>query len=196
MMKLIGITGGIGSGKSAVTQDLRDRGYFVVCADETARDIVKPGEPGADALRAEYGDGFFLPDGALDRKRLAAHVFGYPERVERLNRLMHPIITESMFESTRGRKGLVFLDAALLIQTEMHKRVDSVWLVTAHMETRIRRVMQRDALSRDEVLRRIHSQMSDDEMKQYANEVIENDGTLEELHEKVSALLSQQEYVR
>jgi dephospho-CoA kinase len=196
MMKLIGITGGIGSGKSAITQDLRDRGYFVVCADETARDIVKPGEPGADALRAEYGDGFFLPDGALDRKRLAAHVFGYPERVERLNRLMHPIITESMFESTRGRKGLVFLDAALLIQTEMHKRVDSVWLVTAHMETRIRRVMQRDALSRDEVLRRIHSQMGDDEMKQYANEVIENDGTLEELHEKVSALLSQQEYVR
>jgi dephospho-CoA kinase len=196
MMKLIGITGGIGSGKSAVTQDLRDRGYFVVCADETARDIVKPGEPGADALRAEYGESFFLPDGSLDRRRLAAHVFGYPERVERLNSLMHPIITQSMIENAQGREGLVFLDAALLIQTQMHKRVDFVWLVTARMETRIRRVMMRDALSRDEVLRRIRSQMSDDEMKQYANEVIENDGTLEELHNKVSALLSQQEYVR
>jgi dephospho-CoA kinase len=196
MMKLIGITGCIGSGKSAVTQDLRDRGYFVVCADETARDIVKPGEPGADALRAEYGESFFLPDGSLDRRRLAAHVFGYPERVERLNSLMHPIITQSMIENAQGREGLVFLDAALLIQTQMHKRVDFVWLVTARMETRIRRVMMRDALSRDEVLRRIRSQMSDDEMKQYANEVIENDGTLEELHNKVSALLSQQEYVR
>jgi dephospho-CoA kinase len=179
-----------------VTQDLRDRGYFVVCADETARDIVKPGEPGADALRAEYGESFFLPDGSLDRRRLAAHVFGYPERVERLNSLMHPIITQSMIENAQGREGLVFLDAALLIQTQMHKRVDFVWLVTARMETRIRRVMMRDALSRDEVLRRIRSQMSDDEMKQYANEVIENDGTLEELHNKVSALLSQQEYVR
>lgn len=196
MNALIGITGGIGSGKSAVTQDLRERGYFVVCADETAREVVRPGEPGAEALLAEYGEGFFLPDGALDRKKLAAYVFGHPERVKRLNSLLHPIIIQRMFEQVQGRDGLVFLDAALLIQAGMHNKVDEVWLVTADLETRIRRVMQRDGLARDEVLRRIRAQMSDEEMRRYANEVIENNGTLEQLHERIGELLRQRGYVR
>ena len=95
-----------------------------------------------------------------------------------------------------GEKALVFLDAALLIQTGMHKKG---WLRLAggslHGDA-YRRVMQRDALTREEVLHRIRSQMSDEEMKLYADEVIVNDGTLEELHDRVSALLRQREYVR
>lgn len=196
MNALIGITGGIGSGKSAVTRDLRKRGYFVVCADETSREVVSPGEPGAKALLAEFGESFFLQDGTLDRKKLAAYVFGHPERVERLNSLLHPIIINTMFEKARGRDGLVFLDAALLIQTGMHKKVDEVWLVTADLETRVMRVMQRDGLTRDEVLRRIQAQMSDEEMLRYADEVIENNGTLAQLHEHISELLRRREFVR
>jgi dephospho-CoA kinase len=196
MNMMIGITGGIGSGKSAVTQDLRSRGEFVICADETAREVVLPDKPGAIALRAEYGDDIFLPDGTLDRKKLASHVFGHPERLARLNSLLHPIIIARMFDLAKGCNGRVFLDAALLIQSGMHKKVGYVWLVVADMGIRVHRVMQRDSSSRDEVLQRINSQMSDDDMRRYADEVIENNGTMEELQDKISALLKKRLYVR
>ncbi|NLT96736.1 MAG: dephospho-CoA kinase [Christensenellaceae bacterium] len=116
--------------------------------------------------------------------------------MERLNSLLHPVIIQRMFEQAQGRDGLVFLDAALLIQAGMHKKVDEVWLVTADLETRIRRVMQRDGLTHDEVLQRICAQMSDEEMRRYADEVIENNGTLEQLHKKIGELLRQRGYVR
>jgi dephospho-CoA kinase len=196
MKLLIGITGGIGSGKSAVTQDLRSRGEYVICADETAREVVLPGQSGNLALRAEYGDAYFDAGGMLNRKKLASHVFGYPERVERLNSLLHPVITGRMFELANDHEGRVFLDAALLIQSGMHDRVDFVWLVVADIETRVRRVMLRDSISRDEVLKRINSQMSDDDIRQYADEVIENDGSLEELHKRISAVINKPDYVR
>jgi len=196
MSMLIGITGGIGSGKSAVTQDLRARGEYVICADETAREIVLPGRRGNDILRTEYGDNFFKPDGTLDRKKLAAHVFGYPERLDRLNNLLHPVIIGHMFKLAENPKGRTFLDAALLIQTGMHKRMDFVWLVVADMETRIQRVMRRDSVNREEVLRRIGSQMSDNDMRPFADDVIENNGTMEQLHKRVGAVLKKKEYVR
>ena len=196
MRLLIGITGGIGAGKSAVTEDLRSRGEVVVCADETAKAVAEPGQPGNMALREYYGDDFFLPDGRLDRKKLAEHVFGNLERMARLNSLLHPIIISSMYEQAQQYGGRVFLDAALLIQSGMNERVDYVWLVVADTETRIRRVMRRDSASREEVLRRMESQMSDGEMKRYADEVIENNGTMEELHERVSGLLAKSRYTR
>ncbi len=189
MKKLIGITGGIGAGKSAVTNDLRARGELVICADETAKAVAEPGQPGAAVLREAYGESFFLPDGKLNRKQLAAHVFGHPERVARLNSLLHPVIIETMFEQASRHNGRVFLDAALLIQAGMHEKVDYVWLVVADMETRIRRVMLRDSASREDVIRRIESQMSDDDMKRYADEVIENNGTLQQLHVRINDLL-------
>lgn len=193
---LIGITGGIGAGKSAVTHDLRGRGETVICADETARLVVEPNKPGSAALRQAFGDAFFLPDGVLDRRKLASHVFGHPERVDRLNGLLHPLIITSMFEKAKMVSGRVFLDAALLIQSGMHTRLDYVWLVVADMETRIRRVMARDSVSREDVLGRINSQMSDDAMKRYASEVIINNGTIDELHQVIGGLLKKPEYSR
>lgn len=196
MKQLIGITGGIGAGKSAVTEDLRARGEVVICADETAKAVVEPGHPGSSALREYYGDGFFFPDGKLDRKKLAAYVFGKPDRIAQLNSLLHPIIILTMYEQAEQHDGWVFLDAALLIQSGMNERVDHVWLVVADLETRIERVMKRDSASREEVLQRIQSQLSDDEMKRYADEVIENNGTLEELHQIVGGILGKSDYTR
>ena len=196
MKLLIGITGGIGAGKSAVTDYLRAQGEIVICADETAKAVVEPGQPGNLALREFYGDGFFLPGGKLDRKKLAAYVFGRPDRVVQLNDLLHPIIISTMYEQAEQYNSRVFLDAALLIQTGMNETVDYVWLVVAGMETRIQRVMKRDSASREEVLRRIQSQMSDNEMKPYADEVIENNNTLEELHQTVSDILKKSNYTR
>ncbi len=196
MKQMIGITGGIGAGKSAVTEDLRARGEIVICADETAKAVVEPGQPGSSALREFYGASFFFPDGKLDRKKLAAYVFGKPDRVAQLNSLLHPIIISTMYENAEQYDRRVFLDAALLIQSGMNERVNYVWLVVADMETRISRVMNRDSARREEVLRRIQSQMSDDEMKRYADEVIENNGTIEELHRIVSGILGKSNYTR
>ncbi len=196
MNMLIGITGGIGSGKSAVTEYLRARGEAVICADETAKEVVQPGQPGAAALRQHFGDDYFLPDGELNRKKLAAYVFGDPERVTKLNGLLHPIIISAMFEQAKQLGGRVFLDAALLIQSGMDRKVDYVWLVVADTQTRISRVIRRDAVTREEVQRRIQNQMSDKDMRQYADEVIENNGSVEELHKKIDLILSKSNYTR
>ena len=92
MKLLIGITGGIGSGKSSVTADLRKRGETVICADETSRQVVEPGQPGAEALREVYGDRYFLPDGTLNRRMLAAHVFSNPDNLNGLKKFMNQYI--------------------------------------------------------------------------------------------------------
>jgi dephospho-CoA kinase len=196
MKLLIGITGGIGSGKSSVTADLRKRGETVICADETSRQVVEPGQPGAEALRKIYGDRYFLPDGTLNRRMLASHVFSNPDRLTGLNNLLHPYIVSRMLEQAALQQGRTFLDASLLIQTGIYHNVDYVWLVVADMETRIHRVMIRDLLSREEVLKRISNQMPDSEMMLHAHEVIDNNGTLDQLHQVISKLLIKPDYSR
>lgn len=190
----IGITGGIGSGKSAVTNYLRSLGEKVICADEVSRQIVQPGREGAKALRSVFGDSFFLPDGTLSRKKLADEVFQNGERLALLNQTLHPLILDSIDKQASAGEGRVFIDAALLIQTGLHKTVNKVWLVTAGSDTRLRRVMKRDGLEEQEVRRRIESQMTDAQMACYADEVIDNDGSLETLYAQIDRLL--RKYVR
>lgn len=194
MSMMIGITGGIGSGKSAVTAYLRSRGERVICADETARNVVRPGNAGSVAIRGEFGDAFFHADGTLNRKKLGDEVFSDAQKRDKLNMLLHPIIIEEMFEQAQANDGRLFLDAALLIQTGMHERVDHVWLVIADAETRIRRVMKRDNVDRREVGRRINVQLSDEQMIPYASELIENNGDLLALHKRVDALIKKPKY--
>ena len=178
---VIGITGGIGSGKSTACRYLASRGEIVIDADEVAREIVRPGKSAHAAIFKEFGDEFFLSDKTLDRKKLASYVFKHEDRLISLNRLLHPLIVNRVFAEADQYPGRVFIEAPLLIQTDMHKKTDSVWLIVADLETRIRRVMMRDALTKKEVENRIKSQMSDEAMIPYANEVIENsrdDGSL------------------
>ena len=192
--KIVGITGGIGSGKSEVTAYLRRLGYTVICADEVSRQIVMPGEPGHAAIESEYGERFFGRDKTLDRKRLAAYVFADEKRVERLNRLMHPLIVARIFQQAYNKNGLVFIDAALLIQTGMTDSVDVVWVVVADKQLRVRRVMQRDGCTEEEVRQRIDKQMSDHDMIAYADAVIDNSGTKQVLHMQVDKLLKRLEH--
>lgn len=186
----IGITGGIGSGKSEVTNYLRSLGEYVICADEVSKQIVMPGEEGALALRRVFGDGFFLEDGSLNRKKLAAEVFSNDERLLALNETLHPLILGRIDYLAKQRQGRVFIDAALLIQTGMHKTVDIIWLVVAGLNTRIERVVKRDGLSAAEVESRIKSQISDEEMKPYADHIILNDGSVSALKKRVDELLN------
>lgn len=191
---LIGITGGIGSGKSAVSEYLRQRGEHVICADEVAREVVLPGSRGAAALRAEFGGAYFLPDGTLDRAKLAQRVFEDRESLKRLNDILHPLIIQAVWDHTSHLEGRVFIDAALLIETGMHEKTDYVWVVTADSETRIRRVMLRDAAAREAVEKRMTSQMEDAKRIGFADEVIDNGGSIAELHRQIDALLQKREY--
>ena len=191
---LIGITGGIGSGKSEVTAYLRNSGEVVICADEVAKQVVQPGELGALAIRQVFGDNFFDSSGNLDRKKLADHVFADKDMTSKLNDLLHPIIIDRIFAQAAKYKGRVFVDAALLIQSGMHLNMDCVWLVTADREKRIERVMRRDNAERQSVLLRMNNQLSDSDMAPFADEVIVNDGSIEELHAKLNNLLQSSMY--
>lgn len=187
----IGITGGIGSGKSEVTRYLRNLGEYVICADEVSKQIVEPGEDGARALQQVFGDSFFLKDGELNRKKLAAEVFNDEEHLKLLNDTLHPLILARIEKLARTIEGRVFIDAALLIQTDMHKTVDRIWLVVADKKSRVERVMKRDGLTAREVERRIKSQLSDEEMKPYADEIVDNSGSIEALQRRIDALIKQ-----
>jgi dephospho-CoA kinase len=191
---LIGITGGIGSGKSAVTAYLRRRGEQVICADEVAREVVLPGSRGAAVIQRQFGEEYFLPDGSLDRAKLAQLVFQEPESLKRLNAILHPIIIGTIWEKASQLPGRVFIDAALLIETGMHEKTDYVWLVTADRETRIARVMERDGTAREAVEKRMDSQTDDTQREKYADEVIYNRGGLDALHQRIDRLLRKREY--
>lgn len=185
----IGITGGIGSGKSEITRYLRSLGEYVICADEVSKQIVKPDEEGSRALRQAFGDTFFLKNGELDRNKLAAEVFNNKECLKLLNDTLHPLILKHIDKLAKRQSGRVFVDAALLIQTGMYKTVDRIWLVVADTQTRVKRVMKRDDLAAKDVERRIKSQLSDEDMKPYADEIIDNSGSIDALHRRIDDLI-------
>jgi dephospho-CoA kinase len=188
---LIGLTGGIASGKSKVSAYLRELGASVVCADTVSRDIVRPGEAGNLALRKEFGEQYFNKNGELDRKKLSKTVFSDKAALLRLNALLHPLIIRETLRRARELEAgahLCVLDVPLLIETGMHKQVDEVWLVVCDRELRIERIMQRDGLGRQEALSRMHSQLSDNERRVYASFIIDNSGDFEQTKKQIDAL--------
>lgn len=194
MSMLIGITGGIGSGKSAVSSYLESKGEIVLCADKMARQVVRPGEAGNVAVRDAFGDAYFFKDGTLNRKKLASDVFSDSVKLKQLNNMLHPIIITEMFKKASSINRRIFMDVALLIQSGMHRKMDFVWLVTADIETRIARVMKRDNATYEQVKLRMKQQMSDEDMKKYADEVIDNSKTLSDLNHQIESILKKETY--
>lgn len=183
---MIGLTGGIASGKSTVSKRLRELGALVFDADEVSRGIIAR-EDVLESIREAFGEGVFKADGSLDRAALAKAAFRSDEDAERLNGITHPAIMDEILKRASEADGSrpVFVDAALLIESGFYRYCDSIWLITADKETRILRVMSRDGMSREEALDRIERQMSDEEKRIYCDTVIENDGSYNELIEKV-----------
>lgn len=199
-MKIIGITGGIGSGKSTVTQLLRKKGYHVVDADLIAREIVAPGSEVLGKLVEQFGPAIRLPDGSLNRQKLAELAFANPTQKEILDHLTHKaILDEISVRTNKIRDELnpskVFIDAALLIETGLFKFVDEVWLVTAPAEQRVQRVIARDHMNANEVKRRMGLQMTDDQKAKYAFRTIDNSGTKKDLYESIEKILREYETV-
>ena len=193
MIKRIGITGGIGAGKSEVTDFLRCKGFTVIDADEVAREAARPGEIPMLRLREEVGDEVFLEDGNLDRKALAKLMFYDPIVMLTVNEIFHKDIKnriEAMAEDKAGQgDGIVFISVPLLFESDFGRMMDEIWLVTAQDDVRLRRVMKRDGLTEDDVRARMQNQMPEDEKRALADFVIENNGTIDELRAVINERL-------
>jgi dephospho-CoA kinase len=194
-MRVIGLTGGIGAGKSVVSAYLEQKGFVVIDADRISREVIAPGSTALKALAERFGGAILLENGALDRKKLASLAFADEEILAAMNSIVHEKIFEHIFAKMKllEESGLktIFLDAPLLIETGFHRTTDEVWLVEAKKETRIRRATRRGEISREEVLARMRAQMSQEEKRTYAGVIIGNDGTMAELYDKIDGIVAE-----
>lgn len=188
-MRIIGLTGGIASGKSTVAHVLEELGIPVIDADHLARRAVERGTSALSAITSEFGSKVIKDDGTLDRPALAKIVFSDPEKLKRLEAITHPAIRQLAEEELNNYRAketpAVVYMAPLLIEAGLTAKVDEVWVVYADEETQIRRVMGRDNSSRKEALARIAAQMPMDEKAKLGKVVIDNRGTLADLEQQV-----------
>jgi dephospho-CoA kinase len=191
---LIGLTGGIATGKSTAARFFREAGAEVVDADRLARSVVEPGRPALEEIRAEFGLSVIRPDGSLDRAALAARVFGDEEARGRLNRIVHPRVEEeAQREVSRIRQAdpgaVIVYDVPLLFEGARADRFDAVVVVYVPREEQLRRVRARDGLTEEEALARLASQMDIEEKARRADFVLDNTGSPEDLRRGVERLL-------
>ena len=192
-MKVIGLTGSIGSGKSTVAGLFKELGAEVIDADLVSRQVVEPGSKTLKQLATEFGDQILNPDGTLNRAYVADIVFDSDEKRQLLNSIIHPAIYNrivSMIEEYRD-KGLklVVLEAALMLEKGgLLKLIDHLVVVSIDEETQIKRLEQRGGLSREQMKARIKTQLSNDEKIKHADFVIDNTGNLENTRKQVSGI--------
>nr|WP_315019532.1 dephospho-CoA kinase [uncultured Aminipila sp.] len=192
-MKIIGLTGGIGSGKSTVSNYLLQKGYPIIDADKIAREMVRPDSEILFKLVDCFGNNILNQDGSLNRKSLATIAFSSKEQKGKLdnimlNEIVRNILKEIEFYNKEGKE-LIFIDAPLLFETGLDKKSQETWVVDATDEIRIERVVKRDGLTREEVLARVEKQMSRDEQQKRASFVLNNSTTPEDLYEQIDKLL-------
>lgn len=199
-MEIIGLTGGIGTGKSTVSNYLRDHNFAIVDADLISRQVVEPGKPLLKELEDAFGSEIINDDGSLDRKGLAAIVFNDVEQRKLMDSIMHKEILAEMrrcmedYQQQGIHQGII-IDAPLLFEIGLEKWCGQVWLVTADMDVRIQRVCARDNAKPEEVEARIRNQMSDDEKRKLSDEILDNSGTLESLYIQIADLLTEKGFV-
>jgi dephospho-CoA kinase len=187
-MRIIGLTGGIGSGKSTVSEMLRELGAMVVDADEGARVVVQPGQPALADIRERFGDGVFAADGSLDREKLADVVFNDEQAREDLNAITHPRVrawmAEQMQAASEAGAPAVVLDIPLLFESGLTAGLDEIVVVWAPVEKQFRRAVAR-GLRGDDARARIKAQMPIDEKRSQATVVIDNSGSKEQTRRQV-----------
>ncbi len=180
-MRIIGLTGGIASGKSTVSAMLRELGAEVLDADLIAREVVEPGTPGLEAVGRRF-PGVIGPDGRLDRQALGARIFANPEERAALNALLHPLIQQAFLEKTQAlaERGLevVVYDAPLLIENRLHEWMNGVVLVYVPREVQLARLMARNALTRAQAEERLAAQLPLEDKRAHATWIVDNSGEL------------------
>ena len=190
-MLRVGLSGGIGSGKSTVARALAARGALVVDADVVAREVVEPGTPGLDAVVDRFGPGILGSDGRLDRPALAALVFADPQARADLNAIVHPLVAAETARRIGGAPAdsVVVLDVPLLVESA-RAGYDLVVIVEAPEEVRLERLVER-GMDPDDARRRMAAQASDAERRQVADVVLDNSGSPEDLEGQIDALWGQ-----
>ena len=192
-MLTIGLTGGIGSGKSTVAKILGELGAVVWDADVIGHSVYEPGMPAYEELVAVFGDAIVAADGRIDRKALGRIVFADPAALKRLNAIVHPRIFERMAAMVRetragGERRPIVIEAAILIEAGWQKLFDEIWLVAASREHVIERVERDRRLAREQIEARIRAQIPESERRKWASLVIDNDGPLDELRKATTAV--------
>jgi dephospho-CoA kinase len=192
-MLTIGLTGGIGSGKSTVAKMLAELGAPSFDADKVGHDIYSPGRPAYTDVIAAFGETIVASDGTIDRKKLGPIVFADPAQLRRLESIVHPRMFERMRDMVgelraQGTTAPIVIEAAILIEAKWQPLFDEIWLVVAPREKVIARVEAERGLKREQTEARIKAQLSDDERRQHASLIIDNGGTIEDLRTKVEVL--------
>jgi dephospho-CoA kinase len=192
-MLTIGLTGGIGSGKSTVTKFLAALGAPIIDADKVGHAIYAPGGPAYNDMLAAFGHEIVGPDGTIDRKKLGPIVFADPEALKRLNSIVHPKMFTRMREMVQQLRGEgvrdpVLVEAAILIEANWQPLFDEIWLVVASRERVIERIERDRGLKPEQTEARIRAQLPDKERQKHSTLLITNDGTFDELREKVTRL--------
>lgn len=199
MQKVIGLTGGIGTGKSTVSELLAVHGFKIVDADIAAREAVEKGSEGLEQVRRTFGDESIDENGEMNRKYVGEIVFNDDKKREELNHIIHPIVRELMEKQKEAylEQGYnVIMDIPLLFENNLQDTVDETWLVYASESIQVERLMERNDLTQEEAKARVYSQISIDKKRRMADHVIDNRGTLLELKQNLEALLVQEGYIK
>ena len=202
-MLRVGLTGGLASGKSFVGKTLADFGCLVIRNDEIGHQVIEPGGEAYTGVVQEFGRDILNPDGRVDRRKLAAIVFGAPERLAKLNALVHPPVrarTRQLLEANAADhpRGVAVVEAAILVETGSYRDYEKLIVAVCSIEQQIERAMARDGVTREEVLERLSRQMPLEEKVKYADYLVDTSGSKEEtqarvrtIYEKLAALAQQ-----
>ncbi|PTJ92164.1 dephospho-CoA kinase [Staphylococcus simulans] len=199
MQKVIGLTGGIGTGKSTVSELLAVHGFKIVDADIAAREAVEKGSEGLEQVRQVFGDEAIDENGEMNRKYVGEIVFNDDKMREKLNQIIHPIVRDLMERQKEAylKEGFnVIMDIPLLFENNLQDTVDETWLVYASESIQVERLMERNDLTQEEAKARVYSQISIDKKRRMADRVIDNRGTLLELKQNLEALLMKEGYIQ
>ena len=191
-MRVIGLTGGIGSGKSTVSQYLAELGARVIDADKVAHEVFEPDTEGWRELVNAFGEGIVSSNGEIDRKKLGEIVFNDPQALSRLNGIVHPqaykLVKSRLGEYRRQGVAVVVLEVILLIEAGWAHLADEIWVTVASEDSVVKRLEQQRGLTEEEILARIRSQTPSEERVKHADIVIDNNGDPEEMKKKVKEL--------
>ena len=195
-MLIVGLTGGVATGKTAVSQVLREEGAYIIDADQIARELVQPYKPAWNEIVRAFGKEILQEDRSIDRKELADKVFADPEQREVLNQILHPRIKEEITRRAReiGQKdpeAIVVIDAPLLVELGMHHNVDRLIVVTSTQMQQVERLKKRDGRSTEEALGLLSSQMPVEEKAKLADFVVRNEGSLEEMKKRAKEVFKE-----
>ncbi|MGL4774159.1 MAG: dephospho-CoA kinase [Clostridium sp.] len=187
-----GLTGGIGTGKSTITKMLLDKGYKVIDADNVSRDVLVKYPEILNRIRRDFGEGFFDWRGEFRRKEFGNHIFRFPKQRVKYEEIIMPYILKEIDDEINDYKKcgekIIFLDAPTLIENNLHEKMDYVILVTSSHNTQLQRIKLRDKLSNNEALNRINAQMPLERKKDFAQIIIDNDGSLLDTKKQIDDL--------